>query len=479
MRIYNIRSGFANNSSSTHSLAFLPAGTPDSPGNDEEFQDYEVGSFGWQRFVAASSEVKARWLAQHFIHTVQPTCGDAITRAMVQHWLGLDPDICAEDYVDHQSLIHLPHEWSGGGVDKQFFDEFKAFVMRPDVAVIGGNDNDNSPRGDVDYRQSMVGMIDVSREAQIVARKDSRGFWTIFDRRDGTKFRIAIDTDTIRRLDVAGTDKTDTPELVDLKITNKCHMGCEFCYQNSVPKGQHADGAFMYAALDYMRNAKVFEVAIGGGEPILHPGFYEFVRQCRTSGVVPNFTTRNVAWLREPSKALPLLDHIGGWAFSTENASEIHKLSALWIANDLPRAKQPSIQYVVGVGNVYEYEEAVRACAQTGFRLTLLGPKQVGRGLHKTWTNYNWLKPLKVAAKQHVLFKFAIDTALAQQYRSAIKKAGIPDWCYTVLEGKSSMYIDAVDRYIAPSSYSPPETHVKIENPYFMGDFVGQHFPTW
>ena len=478
MRIYNIRGGFANNSSSTHSLVFVPEGTPNNAGNTDDMTDNELGHFGWQPFLAASSEMKARWLAQHFIRSAQVTCGEAITRAMVQHWLGFDPAAFPDDHVDHQSLIALPREWGGVGVNVEFFNELKALVMQPGVAVLGGNDNDTSPVGDVNYREAMRGMVDLAGHSVIVARKDSRGFWTIFDRHDGTKFRVAFGEKTIERLDAAGgVYKTDTPELVDVKITNKCHMGCEFCYQSSVPSGAHADPSWLYAVTAYLHHAQVFEVAIGGGEPTLHPGFIHFLRSCRHNGVVPNFTTRNLTWLREPRMAFEILDLIGGWAFSTEDASAVLKLHALCVASGVPDNKMPAIQYVVGVGTVYDYENVVQACRQTGLRLTLLGPKDVGRGLTKTWTTCNWLAALTSKDGEHL--QFGIDTALAQQYGQAIKDAGIPDWCYTTQEGKTSMYIDAVAGVIAPSSYCKPEQQVKVKESYWLTDTINQHYPTW
>lgn len=31
------------------------------------------------------------------------------------------------------------------------------------------------------------------------------------------------------------------PELVDIKLTNVCHIGCPWCYQNSVSDSVHGD----------------------------------------------------------------------------------------------------------------------------------------------------------------------------------------------------------------------------------------------
>ena len=35
--------------------------------------------------------------------------------------------------------------------------------------------------------------------------------------------------------------KADRPENMDIKITNKCNMGCAFCHENSTCDGKHSD----------------------------------------------------------------------------------------------------------------------------------------------------------------------------------------------------------------------------------------------
>ena len=57
MNLYNIRFGFATNSSSTHSIVFV---SPNTSIEDSEITDNE---FGWGNFVCASKESKQHYLA--------------------------------------------------------------------------------------------------------------------------------------------------------------------------------------------------------------------------------------------------------------------------------------------------------------------------------------------------------------------------------------------------------------------------------
>ena len=213
LKIHNLRVGFATNSSSTHSMIFSPGGTD---------SDVEGAEFGWQEFVAASSEAKARWLACHLMASASNTCGTEVARALCQLWLGVD----AEGYVDHQSLISLPRDWEGKGVDKGFFDELREFVMQENLVVLGGNDNEATQHGPIDYRSALP----VDDSASYVARKDSRGWWVLFDRGSGVKIRMSFTKDDITAV---SADKSDTPELIDVKITDYCPFGCEFCLEPS------------------------------------------------------------------------------------------------------------------------------------------------------------------------------------------------------------------------------------------------------
>lgn len=465
MKIHNIRVGFATNSSSTHSMAFMP---------NESDRLVESEAFGWEDFVAASSEAKAKWLAYHLMATASHTCGGAVASVLAQHWLGFEPH--PEGYLDHQSRIRIPNDWNGKGIDAGFFKELRDFVLQPGLVVLGGNDNEDCSEGDINYRSALCPIVGSNVSNDIVARKDSRGYWTVFDRTDGAKFRVSFGNQDIAP--VTDDQKSDAPELIDVKITDHCPFECSFCYQGSTKKGQHAQSGWIYNIQAACARLKVFEVALGGGEPTLHPDFVGILQGFRRYGVVPNFTTRNMAWLRDPEKCREIMAHAGSWAFSTENPEDIGKLHALLVSQGYDRKHFPSVQYIIGVGNPYAFESVVKACQNAGFKLTLLGAKDTGRGKEKSWERFDWIKVMKEATKDSG-FAFGIDTALVQQYRAEIKKARIPEWCYHTHEGKFSMYIDAVEGKISPSSYCQPEDFVTVDSPYGLEDAIVKHYSTW
>lgn len=81
------------------------------------------------------------------------------------------------------------------------------------------------------------------------------------------------------------------PSLVDFQITDQCHLGCPHCYAGSTPEGGHAAVADIELALGQIAEVGAFQVAIGGGEPLLHPHLERILERCHQLGLVPNLTT--------------------------------------------------------------------------------------------------------------------------------------------------------------------------------------------
>ncbi len=84
------------------------------------------------------------------------------------------------------------------------------------------------------------------------------------------------------------------PELADISISNHCSKQCSFCYRNSRPDGSFmsfSDYKFVLDNLSDKKWGKVFQVALGGGEPTEHPDFIKILKITREKGMIPNYTT--------------------------------------------------------------------------------------------------------------------------------------------------------------------------------------------
>ena len=97
---------------------------------------------------------------------------------------------------------------------------------------------------------------------------------------DGTKIRFSNDDEF----------HPEFPESIDLKITNKCDLGCLMCHEKSTPTGKNAD--LNHPLFESLTSGT--ELAIGGGNPLEHPELISFLRRMKEKGVICNITINQI-----------------------------------------------------------------------------------------------------------------------------------------------------------------------------------------
>ena len=116
------------------------------------------------------------------------------------------------------------------------------------------------------------------------------------------------------------------PELADISISNHCTKGCDFCYRNSCDNNSFItveDYVQILKKLNHPSHGNVFQVALGGGEPLEHPRFYEILEVTRQYGIVPNFTTNGIYLNDNSMKRIKGL--VGAVAVSVSNINELNR----------------------------------------------------------------------------------------------------------------------------------------------------------
>jgi organic radical activating enzyme len=468
MKILNVRLGLATNSSSTHSLVFLPKGV-NAEEIDSSCGDY---SFGWDPFQLTNKDSKNRYLSSSLFTQLKKDLGAETAESVTREWCGTEPnqnkectDDLADGYVDHQSALAFPHNWDGKGINKDFFDDFMKFIMRDNIIIAGGNDNSGDEEDPPILHAGGIvpAMLDSlpteDYQSPRVARKDGE-YWTIFNRENGSKIRITFEGDEFQ----LKLKRSSSPELIDVKITNYCSFNCEYCYQDSTKQGKHGDTAWIKSLALKLKEEQVFEVALGGGETTLHPDFVDILKEFRENGVVPNFTTKNFGWLKDYEKYRAAMNYAGAFAFSCETAADVEKLGSIVLVNKEKDksnnivssyfSEKVTIQHVIGTANEEEFREILLACSKHMLPITLLGYKQVGRGPgFKLKPSSKWLEIISEVLKKKYI-RIGIDTALADAHWDELIKAGVKEKFMTRKEGQFSCYIDAVEKTINTSSYT-------------------------
>jgi hypothetical protein len=484
MKIHNVRLGFATNSSSTHSIIFCENPPPD----DDVEEDY----FGWEQFTASSESIKGEYLARQLYINLLSFVSTDIAESVIKDWcsnISRGVGLSASG-VDHQSVFNLPQDYDCNGTSKAFFKELSAYIMKDGIVILGGNDNADE-KHPLLYANAEI-VLPIGRDDDprpLICRKDSQGYWSIFNKHTGVKVRFSFD-------DLAHTPlKSSVPELVDLKITDFCSkhphpiqdtdwngspkvkagipiyklddagnpiMGlggggeCDYCYQGSSPQGKHGNTKYISSVLYNLAQAEVFEISLSGGEPTQHPDFCNIIETAHGYGIVPNFTTKSLLWLKT-SWAKKVLEECGGFAYSVTNHKQIEHFKAVMDKFGYPGGKyykRLQVHIVLGTVSRTEFKKMLITASNCHVGVTLLGYKTTGRGCEVKPIAYGWWLAIVKEVRESRYIRVGIDTVIAQDFERELSLSNIPDLLYHKQEGKFSCYIDAVTQEIAPSSFA-------------------------
>lgn len=100
----------------------------------------------------------------------------------------------------------------------------------------------------------------------------------------------------------AEAHRRKVPINMQLQLTDRCNLKCEFCYNSLDHKPGEMTFDEIRAILAQMRDAGTLFVCLTGGEPTLHPRFFEIARLVREMGfaleVITNATLLNESHYR-------------------------------------------------------------------------------------------------------------------------------------------------------------------------------------
>ena len=250
---------------------------------------------------------------------------------------------------------------------------------------------------------------------------------------DGTKIR-----------EYEGEPLPKYPESMDIKITNWCDAGCAYCHENSVPEGKHARGEDILEIVEGL--PKGVELAIGGGDPLMHPQIITILKEFKDRGLVSNITVNGLHVYRHAQfiKNLRKNNLIYGVGISHQSSSYLEEVAD---SNTI-------IHFIVGVDQA---QDARRILVQHN-KILLLGYKNYGRGIkylnEKVYSNVReWKYWVGTLLKKGII---CFDNlAIEQLNLKDILTKDIWDKCYMGDDGKFTMYADAVKNTFAASSTSP------------------------
>lgn len=249
------------------------------------------------------------------------------------------------------------------------------------------------------------------------------------------------------------------PELVDIKLTDVCHIGCAWCYQDSTSNSKHGNTELIKTVIKSLPTWT--EVAFGGGDVLQHPDIVEILTFARNNGLTSSNVTMN--WqsiMRYPDKVkevMPLLDAIG---VSITGKGQIQKVIEKLQELDCYRPSRICFHIIPDLYSKDLLIKILNEVAENAPQsdVLFLGYKTNGRGhLVKT-------KP-KHADDMREIVNYIIekninlqcDTKFIQDYLDVIKEVSSP-LTYDIKEGEYSMNIDCVENFYSIASYNLSHT---------------------
>lgn len=265
------------------------------------------------------------------------------------------------------------------------------------------------------------------------------GNYTVMLLSDGTKIRF--NNKAIMR--------ADFPESIDMKISNRCSMGCPMCHEQSVPDGELAN--LSHPLLDSLH--PYTELALGGGNVLEHPDLFPFLSRMKDKNVICNMTLHLDHFLGADSYIKYLQDegHLHGVGISVNKVIDRDTIDRIVAIPNTVVHTIAGIMPMDGYKSLYD----------RNIKLLILGYKSYGRGAEYIKHDDNIASRIEelhdnVMDMMNHFNLISFDNLALEQLR--VKELVDPEtWerCYMGDDGEATMYVDLVKKQFARSSVSP------------------------
>ncbi len=487
MNLLYYRIGFASNSSSLHSTWHVKDAS-------EVYEYIEDTDFGWNTFVCSTEMGIQKYIAAQIKMNISYEVPKEATIGFIKH---IFPKIKVAEIkemdVDHQSRWELPRDFFGKtGVfpSIKFIKALEKYLIKTNGIIIGGNDNSDQEdvckllNVDCAFPDRLISETIYNSKfasSNTVCIKD-KGVWKLFNKSNGCKIRFSFNDDGVIY------EKSSSPELIDLIISNKCSHGCPYCYRGCTPEKEEAPiNRVEFFIRDLLRETPVFEIAIGGGNILEYSSFFDlcdFISDYNNESyhfnTIFNTTLSWKDFTKENTyKIYKLFESFRGIAISVSKASEIKYV--------LEYLKKYHVKFYRGalsfqcIPELMTGEELIKIAEQRenkfgNYHITFLGFKHTGRGNSPQYSAAEFeknkdgfrqfLQYMKKKANDNEWFddylyeRFGVDTELIHNFPEI--KETQKSWMYSEHEGKFSCCVDLVDGYVLPSSYTPYSDEYKV-----------------
>lgn len=267
------------------------------------------------------------------------------------------------------------------------------------------------------------------------------GNYTVTILKDGTKIRETEEDCFIPSFS----------ENTDCKLTDKCSVGCPFCYEGCTPSGKHSEIDFNSQWLNSLH--PFTELALNGND-LDHPQLEELLVFLKGKSIITNLTVNEKQLIKG-------VEQLKEW----QKNNMVYGIGVSFSTGDF-KTHQEAILATEGLNNVvfhtiagvttrgeYEMLSAIHA------KVLILGYKELGRGISYKEKNDvgNKIKELKRSLNRLIEKCFVVSFD-----NLAIEQLGVKDFLsesewnefYMGDDGQFTFYIDMVKNEYAKNSLS-------------------------
>lgn len=464
-KLDNLRIGFATNSSSSHSIILTKKDyefTVDIDKNDYVFdlEDTDIMELEYNDIVSNSIKNKIIYFLMGFVY--DNYYSEKSENKIIENILNLDGfrDLIKKEKIDLSILIPKIQDQIED-ISLNVCSDFIDYTKKNDKKVFRAIINDFILNNNIGFLiDNETNIISYLREFILrgVNLQYKNGYLYYFNTLNGLKIRF-------ERTDSLNKQKILIPDLIDLKITDRCNYNCEFCYQGSTIDGCESTLEEQIKTIKYLDKMNVFEIAVAGGDPTKQ--FEQLIKACKNENlkISLNTTTRNY------KKGFEIINNnldnpnFGAIGFSITSMKDLLEFSKFDFSC-IPFNKK-AIQFCPAFFKKEEIEEILNFAINHEIRLVFLGYKKIGRGLNYNPINSNYIKDVEYIIKNlnnnswEGIVDF--DQVMIDEISSEFKDK-LSVFSFNFEEGKTSMYLDLVDKKLGLSSYEGNFLPFKLED---------------
>lgn len=496
----NFRKGLATNSSSTHSVIYR--------NNNDLFEDlniFELNYYGrCDRTIAATKSAKIKYILADIYGNEELVRVLAERYPEMKNYYPLIKDQLTNGDSGQYDIFgtHYRGSLTLDGNMEFNIDYLTNIIEDENIIIVGGSDESDFVYETIDKHDNVPMPLTSSYDSKYDTKDVTKNgnYWIGYGRTydsfyvrkhkneehesytgsvDG--YRYSFDG-RIRFSTSKDEPVPEFPELIDLRITNKCDHGCKFCFMNSNMNEQEADFNKLCNMLSNIRNRRV-EFSIGGGNILLYSHLKELFELLKECGHLINVTINvkdcKTVLENEDYKKI-FMDYVDGIGISVTSTDDIKTAidfrdsmrSIDKCHNNRLMKKYIVIHIIPEYLGVDETKSILDKIVELEWYIPVLflGYKTNGRGVSQEYHVFTDDELTDICMNRTDI---SCDTTFANRYNTWLMDNYACAKTITWNEGEYSMYIDGVTGNAYKSSYQTDKPY----NVYFNGDIENAEKP--